>query len=230
MKKASLMVMLAATILVGCASGPTAVHAPTRIDASTDASIESSMARMMGALNPDQQIQLQMAILQLNLAGVSSARQMVGNPDLQHPTAAKVKDRIAGKTADEIIALAKRTATTKIVMAGQEPGLPPDATRALKKGLPVTSIASSKWRIVANTNGHTSTLVLEFHSDGSAIDEAHPGRAAGTSSWEQSSDEVRVFVNDKYAFYLGRIVDANTMSGTGGNTMGVTWTWSAERL
>ncbi|MEO8923863.1 MAG: DUF6694 family lipoprotein [Caldimonas sp.] len=226
----SLLVVFAMTALLGCAGGPTSVNKPLRIDASSDASVERSMAAMMASLKYDEQIQLAMAILQLNMAGVSSARQLIGNPDLQHPSAAKVKDRIAGKTADEIIALAKRTATTKIVISGQEPGLPADATRALRKGPPVPSIASSRWRVSDNTNGHTSVSVFEFRPDGTAIDEAHADQAAGKSTWEQSSDEVRVLLNDKYAFLVGRIVDGKTMSGTGGNKMGSAWTWSAERL
>jgi hypothetical protein len=54
------------------------------------------------------------AMIQLNLVGVQSANEMVERPELQSLSPVRIKDKIAGMTADEIVDLANRTSTVKI--------------------------------------------------------------------------------------------------------------------
>lgn len=82
-----------------------------RLDASSDAAAKASWKRMTESVSPEKQQQLLLAMLQINLAGVNSAYEVVGNPELQHPNIARIKDRIAGLDADEIIALGNRVST-----------------------------------------------------------------------------------------------------------------------
>jgi hypothetical protein len=198
-----------------------------RIDGSSDKAVEQSYARMLGSLKGEQQIDLGTAIIQLNMIGISSAREMLADPELRNPGPVRIKDRIAGLTAAEIIALAKRTATTRIVTPGQEPGVPSDLLTPLATGKRSHTLASTRWRFVSNTNGHTDEKTLEFEPGGNLVTE--PPSTAGASTWEQSADEVRIFINDRYAVSRGKFIDADHLQGTGGNKMGTTWTWTAER-
>ena len=63
--------------------------------------------------------QLVGAMLQLNFNGVNSAIEIASSPALQHPSILRIKDKVAGMTADEIIDLAKHTSTVKIETAIQ---------------------------------------------------------------------------------------------------------------
>lgn len=82
-----------------------------RLDASSDASAKSSWKRMTESVSREKQQQLLVAMLQINLAGVNSAYEVAGNPELQHPSITRIKDRIAGLNADEIIAMGNRVST-----------------------------------------------------------------------------------------------------------------------
>lgn len=53
-------------------------------------------------------------MLKINMAGVQSAYDVVQSKDLQSPSIARIKDRVAGMTAEEIIALANRTSDVKV--------------------------------------------------------------------------------------------------------------------
>ena len=89
----------------------TALHAqgPIRIDGSSDSAANESFKRMLTQLPTDRQRKLLAAVVQLNMAGVHSAYEVVGNPELQTMSAARVKERIAGMTADEIVEYAKQS-------------------------------------------------------------------------------------------------------------------------
>jgi hypothetical protein len=92
------------------------VHAkdPVRIDASSNASAQASWNRMVAEIDSKKNQQLQIAVVQLNLVGVNSAYEVVANPELQSPSVVRIKDKVAGLTADEIIELANRTSTVKV--------------------------------------------------------------------------------------------------------------------
>jgi hypothetical protein len=205
------------------------VHAreEVRIDGSSDKAVEQSYARMLASLKGDQQIELGTAVIQLNMIGISSAKEMLADPELRSPGPVRIKSRIVGLTAAEIIALAKRTATTRIVTPGQEPGVPGDLLRPLDTGKPSYGLTSTRWHFVSNSNGFTYEQTLEFESGGKLVTD--PPSTAGVSTWEQSADEVRIFINDRYAVSRGKFVDADHLRGTGGNKVGATWTWTAER-
>jgi len=64
---------------------------------------------MLTALPTERQRKLLAAIAQLNLAGMHSAYEIAGNPDLQGMSAARIKEKIAGMTADEIVDYAARS-------------------------------------------------------------------------------------------------------------------------
>lgn len=87
---------------------------PSRIDASSDATTEASYGRMTRELSPQGQQELAIAVLKINLAGVMSATEVTANPNLQHPSVTRIKDKIAGMSADEIIDLANRVSTVTV--------------------------------------------------------------------------------------------------------------------
>jgi hypothetical protein len=97
------------------------VHAkdPVRIDASSNASAQASWDRMTAEIDSKKKQQLQIAMVQLNLAGINSAYEVASNPELQSLSVVRIKDKIAGLTADEIIGLAKRTSTVKVAPSGK---------------------------------------------------------------------------------------------------------------
>lgn len=92
---------------------------PIRIDATTNASAQASWHKMYAQADPSTKHKLISALVELNLAGVNSAYEVVKNPDLQTLSAARIKDKIAGLTADQIVELANKTSTVKIQQHGQ---------------------------------------------------------------------------------------------------------------
>ncbi|MEP6881547.1 MAG: hypothetical protein ABI866_06115 [Dokdonella sp.] len=69
---------------------------------------------MLNQSSAKKQQDLAIAMLKLSMVGVKSAHEVVENPALQKPAIARVKDRVAGMTADEIIDLANRTSDVKV--------------------------------------------------------------------------------------------------------------------
>lgn len=88
---------------------------PIRIDASTEASAKASFEAMTTSLSPRKQQALQIAVLVLNMDGVSSAYEAVNNPELQRPSIERIRDKVSGMTADEIIRLSKRVTSVRVV-------------------------------------------------------------------------------------------------------------------
>lgn len=78
------------------------------IDASSDANANHSFQRMLTSLDGHKRDELSAAIVQLNKEDDVASR-----PNGQHPSAARIKDKIGGLTADEIIALAQKSAPAK---------------------------------------------------------------------------------------------------------------------
>lgn len=95
--------MLCLAAIVGMAQA----REPVRIDASSEQTANASFNQMMKALPRSKQGALAGAMLQLNLVGTNSVYDVVGNPALQSLSAGRIKDRIAGMSAEEIIELAR---------------------------------------------------------------------------------------------------------------------------
>lgn len=92
-------------LLGSCASTP-----PTalRFDGSSDAAAEASWTHMINGTPAAQRQKLLVAMLKLNLDGVDSVYQVIGNPEFDELGMGRIKDKIDGMTANEIIALAER--------------------------------------------------------------------------------------------------------------------------
>lgn len=86
---------------------------PIRIDASSDAAATTSYDQMIESLPARKRQQLQIAVLILNMDGVSSAHEVVSDPELQNPSIERIKDRVSGMTADEVIRLSKGVKTVR---------------------------------------------------------------------------------------------------------------------
>jgi hypothetical protein len=87
---------------------------PIRIDASSNATATTSYGQMIESLPARKRQQLQIAVLILNMDGVSSAHEVVNDPELQHPSIVRIKDRVSGMTADEVIRLSKRVSGIRV--------------------------------------------------------------------------------------------------------------------
>jgi hypothetical protein len=98
------------------------VHAkePIRIDATSEATATATFERMTSSLSPRKQQTLQIAVLLLNMEGVSSAYEVVDDPALQRPSIARIRDKVSGMSADEIIALSKRVKTVRAVLPSDQ--------------------------------------------------------------------------------------------------------------
>ena len=82
------------------------------IDGSSDAAANRSLQRMLSSMDTNQKTQLADAIVQLNKAQVDSPGTAAAKGAPQNPSAARIKDKIAGMTASEIIDFAHRSAAT----------------------------------------------------------------------------------------------------------------------
>ncbi|MDR7133908.1 hypothetical protein J2X06_001092 [Lysobacter niastensis] len=102
-----------AILLGGCAASGGS-HSVARIDASSEAAAEASYKAMMRQLSEPKKRQLGLAVVMLNMVGVNSVYEVINNPELKAPSVGRIKDRVAGMSADEIIALAAKTSTVRI--------------------------------------------------------------------------------------------------------------------
>lgn len=112
MARKGVHLLLLAALLGAAAFGLHAGKA-VRLDASTLDSTQASFERMLQGLPAAQRNALFGAVLLINLEGVHSARELA-NPELQDLSVLRIKHRIDGMTADEIIALADSLETPKI--------------------------------------------------------------------------------------------------------------------
>lgn len=198
------------------------------IDGSSEIATNESFGRMLATLDDSQKIELHIAILKLALAGVESAQQVMDNPRLQNISPSQVKHTIAGLTAAQIVDLAKDAKLPQTYLEGQEPGIPADLLTSLDAGSTASApLTATRWKVTSNTNGHVKEEILAFNTNGVLIDTRQPGNEPHL--WEQSGAEVRLFFNNRFAVYRGRL-DGTTMFGEAGNKNGTRWTWTAERL
>lgn len=101
------------------ASGQAMPPAPTRngalrIDATSRESAHASFMAMMKRLPKAKQEKLAAAVLVINMEGVKSVHEAIRDPELQSPSIERIKDTVAGMTADEIIAYADRTGDVQV--------------------------------------------------------------------------------------------------------------------
>lgn len=97
-----------------CAATSQNLSQALRLDATSDVTAQKSFDKMLDQSSAKKQQDLTIAMVKLNMVGVKSAHEVVENPALQKPTIARVKDRVAGMTADEIIDFANRTSDVKV--------------------------------------------------------------------------------------------------------------------
>jgi len=182
---------------------------------------------MMGELDRDEQMALAMAMLQLNLAGVESASEMLANPELRKPSITRIREQVDGMTADEIVALAARSSDVTMFVQGEEPGIAPELLTPLESGPVSRSLAGTTWIITSDINGHTRHSVIRLDAGGKAHSLDANANPAQANTWEQSGGEFRLSLNDQFVIYRGRL-DGDVLGGTAGNTNGSQWTWTAE--
>lgn len=99
---------------VGIASPAMAGDVAT-IDARSEASAQQSYERMFNGLPEDKRMELQMAIIQLNMDGVGSASEMLADPELRNPGIKRIRARVAGMNVDQIIAEAAKVTSVRLV-------------------------------------------------------------------------------------------------------------------
>jgi len=92
---------------------------PIRIDSFSDASAEASWKRMLAQSNDQTKKKLLGALIQLNFVGVNSAYEVASSPEAQNLSILRIKDKVAGLTADQIVELANRTSTVKVEVHGR---------------------------------------------------------------------------------------------------------------
>jgi hypothetical protein len=73
---------------------------------------------MVNSLDGKRKDDLLAAVVQLNMIGVNTASEAPAKPSV-----ARIKDKIAGLTAEEIIDLAHRTATNTTTTVEHQPGM-----------------------------------------------------------------------------------------------------------
>jgi hypothetical protein len=130
-----------------------------RLDGSTDKAADDSFAAMVKAAPAIQRQALLIALVQINMEGVQSAEEAIKTDASRHPSAARVRLKINGMTADEIIALGAAAQTTtpglkvKIDDRGDDPGVPADLLRPFAGGAPREQLAGTTWDIEQTANG-----------------------------------------------------------------------------
>jgi len=116
MNKAKIAIV-ALFILIGMAAAPTIfAREVVRIDGSSAEAAEKSYERMSSQLSPKRRQDLALAMLKINLIGVNSAKETIDNPELLNMGIGRIKERISGMTADEIIKYADANSTVKVQM------------------------------------------------------------------------------------------------------------------
>ena len=112
MSKTLLLALVLGMTITGCASTGSNSSA-IRLDARSAAAAEASYRQMHRRLPQQKQMQLQFAVLAINMIGIESAHELVAHPDRDNMGVARIKDRIAGMTADEILAYAADNSAIK---------------------------------------------------------------------------------------------------------------------
>ncbi|WP_157062447.1 DUF6694 family lipoprotein [Pseudoxanthomonas dokdonensis] len=112
MLKEPLLAVCLAFAVTACATSENPAS-QIRLDATSDATAMSSFSAMAEALTSENRQELLVAMLKLNMTGVNSVYEVIQNPDLQSPSIARIKDKVDGMTAQQIIDLANRTSSVE---------------------------------------------------------------------------------------------------------------------
>jgi len=161
--------------------------AESRIDASTEADFNRSLAVMKRELSPSKATELDTAIMTLPFAGMRSVKDT--------PPDGLVKldiKKLDGMTADQIIELARKTGSVKI-RVGPPPGLPEQykaqlrsASETSNDSIAAPTLAGTGWEITDNINGFISHLHVILRGGG-VMDDG----TAGRGHWEQLGTRVK---------------------------------------
>jgi len=214
-------------ISVGTAADPAVAADQVRIDGSSDRAAQRSFEKMMLERDRDGQMQLAMAMLQINMAGVSSASEMLANPELRNPSVMRIRAQVDGMTAGEIIALAA-AGDTRAFIQGKEPGISPRLLAPLEERPVARPLVGTIWTITSDINGHISQSTVRLDAEGHAYSLDAGANPEQANTWQQSGNEFRLSINDQFVVYRGRL-EGDTLSGNAGNVNGSEWTWTAEQ-
>ena len=119
MRKSIVSLLFATSLATACATDSGTME-PLRIDATSVESTRASFNAMMDKRSEAQQLQLALAVFVLNMEGVKSAYEVVGNPELQAPSVERIRSKVADLTAEQIIALSRINPAVKIALPGSE--------------------------------------------------------------------------------------------------------------
>ena len=106
---------IALAIIIFALSSAANAGEPTRIDASSDASAQASWDRMLAEASDETKNKLRVALLELNTVAATE-NHLYGiafHAALQDPQVFRIKDKVAGLSAEQVIELAKQTSGTK---------------------------------------------------------------------------------------------------------------------
>lgn len=110
------MFSAALTVALAACSTPGANRPETRIDATSNDTADATFNAMIREASASEREALMVAMLKINFAGVQSAFEVARNPDLRKPSIARIKDRVAGMTADEIIEYSEKVSTVETII------------------------------------------------------------------------------------------------------------------
>ncbi|GEM_PF-778199 len=95
---------------------------PLRIDGTSDESAQASYTKMARGLSSEGKMALALAVLKLNMEGINSAYEMLNTPGASNPSITRIRERVNGMTAQEIIALSE---TVQGIQVEAMPATPP---------------------------------------------------------------------------------------------------------
>ena len=110
-----LIVAAALALALACRSF---AASPPRLDATSAQSAQTTWNGMLNAATPQVRQELLVAMLKINLAGVQSASDPAGTPPPGGFGIVRIKDKVAGMTAPEIISYANKVSTVKLESSG----------------------------------------------------------------------------------------------------------------
>jgi hypothetical protein len=202
-----------------------AALAQSRIDASTEATFNTSLAAMRQELSASKATELDAAINMLPFAGMQSVKDIPADGLMK----LDIK-KLDGMTASQIVEMARKTVSVKI-RVGPPPGLPEkykmplgSASGGTNNSIAVPSLVGSAWDLTSNMNGSISHDHVLLR-DGGVLDDGagYPGH------WEQLGARVKLAFNDGYAVYLGTVEESTSLKGSAANIEGLEWAWTARR-
>ncbi|MDZ7904131.1 MAG: DUF6694 family lipoprotein [Rheinheimera sp.] len=224
-----LSAILFCLLLGGCSSAGPSVNEVPRVDASSEATFQSSLRRITSGRTEDEKQKLQLAMLAIMLSDLTSAQQLVDNVKYQKMSPASFRDRFAGLSYEEILNKANVKSSVKVSVAGDEPGVPAELLKPLQSDPSIKAslqLAGSRWALTTNINGHVKTDLVEFGANGKLN---YVPANTGEHSWEQVGNALRIRFNNGYAVYVGHLENDAKIVGKASNRYGGIWTWVAER-